>query len=188
MPRESEPATAYAARVLLAACRDHVRHWTGVQTVLASYAVDPARLGQRMIKHAPGAAWRCSRCGHQTQAFSLNSPSWPPTRCRRCRLCGTMERVETTLYFLAPRARGRVNPFQDPYSVTNFVLSLYRWAELVTREPHIGLVLDLWSWGLSERQIAEGSVVVGLEGRVIFRRSDTWVHRRLVGLEARYEA
>jgi hypothetical protein len=99
-----------------------------------------------------------------------------------------MERVEATLYFLAPRARGRVNPFQDPYSVTNFVLSFYRWAEIVTREPRIGLVLDLWSWGLSERAIAEGSVVVDIEGRVLFRRSDTWVHRKLGELQARYES
>ena len=63
MPRELGPSDLAAIHALLEACRDHVHHWSGVQTILASYQVDPGRLGRCLIKHRPGAAWRCGRCG-----------------------------------------------------------------------------------------------------------------------------
>jgi hypothetical protein len=63
----------------------------------------------------------------------------------------------------------------DPYRVVNFVRTFHRWAELITADPLISLVIELWASGHSEREI-----------EAALHRSDTWVHVKLKQIREAY--
>ena len=164
-----------AARLLLLALKEHVRTWEGVLRILATYKADPAGQGQRAIRAIPAYAWECQCCAHTSE------PDRDPPRPAGCPECGgeaaNLRLITATLHVLVGASRQPQNPFVDHYRVVTFVHTLYRWAELATGEKRMGLLLDYWGIGATER---ECSMLMGV--------SSSWVHRRRRNLIDRFMA